>query len=232
MTKVIIHFFRGKLSEAPGKFNEMKSFAIDHGGMEYFKDYLLEFFGHVGISFPPDREVYGFGPNITQEDLNDLGPNRIVDEKEIPWTAENFLFDDESPKFKGTISVDTQFFAAHVHVPKIPLILVGKEKEEALDILRNIDKDYGLPRQEGENCLTAIFKYLPLTYSDGTSVLETLSCPSSLIITLQDLKAGLAEAKKGGKKTKRKKTKRKRRKRRKKKTRRNKRKKKKLKKKI
>jgi hypothetical protein len=239
MTDVIIHFFQGTSTEPPEAFDEMKEQGIDG-----FKNYLLVVLGHVGISFPPDNTVYGFGPNITQEYLDKLKPyysrKRKSDwsREKIKWNALNFLFDEMSPEFEGIISDDGQFFDEHKHI-KIPLISEVNAKE-TLDRFKSMHgKPYGSPYMDAakENCITAIFNHLPLMYSDGRNVAETLSELAMLTKTLQDLQKNLepteAGERKGGRKTKkRRKTKRKRRKRRKKKTRRNKRKKKKLKKKF
>ena len=123
MTDVIIHIFPG-IKYPPGAFDEMRRQGIDQ-----FKNYLLTVLGHIGISFPPDSTVYGYGPNITQEDLDNLRPDyqrkvsgavrRIPKEK---WTAINFLLREKSPVFNGIISDDTQFFNEHEHI-KIPLKL-------------------------------------------------------------------------------------------------------------
>ena len=207
MTDVIVHFFVGIGQEPIGTFDEMKE-----QGLDQFKNYLLTTLGHVGISFPPDTTVYGYGPNITQEDLNSLGPyyenirRSNFSRKKTKWTAFNFLLDTKSPVFSGKISDDSDFFGEHKHI-KIPLKLVNKTKDEALVILNGIEKNYGYPYSDSsrENCLTAIFNHLELTYPDGKPVI--LEAVYSLSVTLDNLQKkyqdrerelGVAMASKGG----------------------------------
>ena len=235
MTDVIIHIFPGIGREPPGTFDEMRK-----QGLDQFKNYLLTVLGHVGISFPPDPTVYGYGPNITQEDLDKLhrqyvGRMRSDHSRiKLPWTAINFLLRPKSPVFVGKISNDTVFFNEHEHI-KIPLRLVGKTAEQALAILNGIKAPYGNPHSDDtkENCLTAIFNHLPLTYPDGKPVV--LREVYMLRVTLEDLltkyqgkkeesgaskQGGRRRRKKTKKKRKTKKRRRKKRKRRKRKTRR------------
>ena len=76
------------------------------------------------------------------------------------------------PVFDGIISNDTQFFNEHEHI-KIPLKLgTGYNTETALETLNGITAQYGSPYLDDtkENCLTAIFNHLPLTYPDGRPV--------------------------------------------------------------
>ena len=198
MTDVIIHIFQGIGTEHEEAFDEMKK-----AGIHQFKNYLLVVLGHVGISFG-DENIYGFGPNITQHDLNELrsyyhkkrrsGRNS----QKIPWNATNFLFGEKSIIFDGIISIDTEFFNQHNHV-KIPLKLMGT-KDDALEKLNSITAKYGIPpellhreRTEEqrlmtfENCLSAIFNHLSLTYLDGRAVKPTLKQVYYLTQTLWDL---------------------------------------------
>jgi len=224
MSEVIIHIFPGISTDPPGAFDEMRSQGIDQ-----FKNFLFTVLGHVGISFPSDTIVYGYGPNITQEDLDNLRPfyqnkrRSDLSREKTKWTALNFLFYKKSPVFDGIISNDTQFFNEHEHI-KIPLKLgTGYNTETALETLKGITAQYGSPylNNTKENCLTAIFNHLPLTYPDGKPVV--LSTVYMLRQTLKELQENSnskessgAAGKKGGRrrKTKRKKRKSKRKKRR------------------
>tara|TARA_B110000037_G_scaffold166905_1_gene188941 strand:+ start:1568 stop:2365 length:798 start_codon:yes stop_codon:yes gene_type:complete len=199
MTDVIIHIFQGIRTEHEEAFNEMKK-----AGIHQFKNYLLVALGHVGISFG-DENIYGFGPNITQHDLDELRPyyhrKRRSDfsTKKTPWNATNFLFDEKSIIFDGIMSLDTEFFNQHKHI-KIPLKLMGT-KDDALEKLYSIKAKYGIPpellhrkRTEEqkeltfENCLSAIFNHLPLRYLDGqTEVKPTIKQVYYLTQTLWDL---------------------------------------------
>ena len=221
MTNVIIHIFPGIATEPPGTFDEMRT-----QGLDQFKNYLLTVLGHVGISFPPDPTVYGYGPNITQEELDKV-PSKYVGKmggdrcrRKLFWTAINFLLRPKSPVFAGKISNDTEFFNEHEHI-KIPLRLVDKTAEQALAILNGIKAPYGNPYIDPrkENCLTAIFNHLPLTYPDGKPVV--LREVYMLRVTLEDLQteyqgkkeesgAGAAAASKQGGRRRRKKAKKKR----------------------
>ena len=172
MTDVIIHIYPGIAREPIGTFDEMKELGLDQ-----FKNYLLSVLGHVGISFLSDEPVYGYGPNITQEDLDNLRPlyenirKSDSSRKKTKWTALNFLFYPKSPIFVGKISDDTEFFNEHKHI-KIPLKLVNKTAQQALYALNGIEASYGSPYLDNtkENCLTAIFNHLTLTYPDGNPV--------------------------------------------------------------
>jgi len=172
MTDVIIHIYPGIAREPIGTFDEMKELGLDQ-----FKNYLLSVLGHVGISFLSDEPVYGYGPNITQEDLDNLRPlyenirKSDSSRKKTKWTALNFLFYPKSPIFVGKISDDTEFFNEHKHI-KIPLKLVNKTAQQALYALNGIEASYGSPYLDDtkENCLTAIFNHLTLTYPDGNPV--------------------------------------------------------------
>jgi hypothetical protein len=187
MTDVIIHIFPGIGREPRGTFDEMRT-----QGLVEFKNYLLTVLGHVGISFPPDETVYGYGPNITQEDLDNLRKFYQIrtrsdrSKEKVKWTALNFLFREKSRVFAGEISDDTDFFNEHEHI-KIPLRLVDKTAEQALAILNDIKAPYGNPHSDDtkENCLTAIFNHLPLTYPDGKPVV--LREVYMLRVTLEDL---------------------------------------------
>lgn len=199
MTDVIIHIFQGIGSEHEEAFNEMKK-----AGIHQFKNYLLVALGHVGISFG-DENIYGFGPNITQHDLDELRPyyhkKRRSDfsTKKTPWNAANFLFGEKGIIFDGIMSLDTEFFNQHKHI-KIPLKLMGT-KDDALGKLNSITAKYGIPpellhreRTEEqkeltfENCLSAIFNHLSLTYLDGqTEVKPTIKQVYYLTQTLWDL---------------------------------------------
>ena len=55
-TNVIIHIFPGEAVEKEGTFDDMRT-----RGLVEFKNYLLTVLGHVGISFPPEKKIYGFG---------------------------------------------------------------------------------------------------------------------------------------------------------------------------
>ena len=187
MTDVIIHIFPGIGKEPIGTFDEMRT-----QGLDQFKNYLLTVLGHVGISFPPDPTVYGYGPNITQEDLDSL-PTKYVGRMrsdrsrlKLQWTAINFLLRPKSPVFAGKISNDTEFFNEYEHI-KIPLRLEDKTAEQALAILNDIKAPYGNPYNDArkENCLTVIFNHLPLTYPDGKPVV--LREVYMLRVTLEDL---------------------------------------------
>jgi len=172
MTNVIIHIYPGIARESIGTFDEMKELGLDQ-----FKNYLLSVLGHVGISFLSDEPVYGYGPNITQKDLDNLRPlyenirKSDSSRKKTKWTALNFLFYPKSPIFVGKISDDTEFFNEHQHI-KIPLKLVDKTAQQALYALNGIEASYGSPYLDDtkENCLTAIFNHLTLTYPDGNPV--------------------------------------------------------------
>ena len=198
MTDVIIHIFQGIGTEHEEAFNEMKK-----AGIHQFKKYLLVALGHVGISFG-DETIYGFGPNITQHDLDELRPyyhkKRRSDfsTKKTPWNAANFLFGEKGIIFDGIMSVDTEFFNQHDHI-KIPLKLI-ETKDDALGKLNSITAKYGIPpellhreRTEEqklmtfENCLSAIFNHLSLTYLDGREVKPTLKEVYYLTQTLWDL---------------------------------------------
>jgi hypothetical protein len=198
MTDVIIHIFQGIGTEHEEAFNEMKK-----AGIHQFKNYLLVTLGHVGISFG-DENIYGFGPNITQHDLDELRPyyykKRRSDfsTKKTPWNAANFLFGEKGIIFDGIMSLDTEFFNQHNHI-KIPLKLM-ETKDDALGKLNIITAKYGIPpellhrkRTEEqrsmtfENCLSAIFNHLSLTYIDGRAVKPTLKQVYYLTQTLWDL---------------------------------------------
>ena len=223
MTDVIIHIFPGIGREPIGTFDEMKELGLDQ-----FKNYLLSVLGHVGISFLSDEPVYGYGPNITQKDLDNLRPlyenirKSDSSRKKTKWTALNFLFYPKSPIFVGKISDDTEFFNEHQHI-KIPLKLVDKTAQQALYALNGIEASYGSPYLDDtkENCLTAIFNHLTLTYPDGNPVV--LSEVYMLRQTLKELQtkykgkkeeSGAAASKQGGKRRRKRKTKRKKRKKR------------------
>ena len=233
-TNVIIHIFPGEAVEEEGTFNNMR-----RRGLEEFKNYLLTVLGHVGISFPPEKKIYGFGPIITPGDITQLRDNyseRVNSMRrkiKKPWNAVNFLFYEESPTFRGKVFTDDDddiFFASHPHI-EIPLKLKDMSKKDALKILTKLDAPYGSKFQgeERENCLTAIFNHLPLYYHNDKPVV--LSEPGMLRNTLAELQEGIKSqeegvavaAKRGGKrrrKTKRKSRKSKKRRRKKRKTRR------------
>ena len=233
-TNVIIHIFPGEAVEEEGTFNNMR-----RRGLEEFKNYLLTVLGHVGISFPPEKKIYGFGPIITPGDITQLRDNyseRVNSMRrkiKKPWNAVNFLFYEESPTFRGKVFTDDDddiFFASHPHI-EIPLKLKDMSKKDALKILTKLDAPYGSKFQgeERENCLTAIFNHLPLYYHNDKPVV--LSEPGMLRNTLAELQQGIkpqeegvaVAAKRGGKrrrKTKRKSRKSKKRRRKKRKTRR------------
>jgi hypothetical protein len=221
-TNVIIHIFPGRGIEEEREFYNKKE-----QGISIFKDYLLEVLGHVGISFPPEKKIYGFGPIITEEDIIPLRNNyseRVNSMRmriKHPWNAVNFLFYEDSPVFHGKVFTDDDdniFFASHPHI-EIPLKLKGMSKKDALNILTKLDAPYGskFQGQERENCLTAIFNHLPLYYSNDKPVV--LSEPGMLRNTLMELQKGVegesgatGASKQGGKRTR--KTKRKKRKKR------------------
>ena len=232
-TNVIIHIFPGEAVEEKGTFNNMR-----RRGLVEFKNYLLTVLGHVGISFPPEKKIYGFGPIITPGDITHLRDNyseRVNSMRrkiKQPWNAVNFLFYEESPTFRGKVFTDDDdniFFASHPHI-EIPLKLKDMSKKDALKILTKLDAPYGSKFQgeERENCLTAIFNHLPLYYHNDKPVV--LSEPGMLRNTLAELQQGIkpqeegvaVAAKRGGKrrrKTKRKSRKSKKRRRKKRKTR-------------
>ena len=209
MTDVIIHIFPGMIIDQDGEFDKMKSKGITH-----FKNYLLSILGHVGISFPDNPTVYGYGPNVTQENLDNLRDDyqkkvirggRYI--PKIKWTALNFLFNRKSPVFNGIISDNTQFFERHKHI-KIQLKLINNNANQAMTILNGIKAKYGSQFSDStkENCLTAIFDHLSFTYTDGKPVI--LKNPSMLRYTLQELQENSnsveISGKKGGKKSRRK----------------------------
>ena len=218
-TNVIIHIFPGEAIEEEGTFDNMR-----RRGLDEFKNYLLTVLGHVGISFPPEKKIYGFGPIITQEDITHLRNNyseRVNSMRrriKSPWNAVNFLFYEDSPVFRGKVFTDDDddiFFASHPHI-EIPLKLKDMSKKDALKILTKLDAPYGSKFQgeERENCLTAIFNYLPLYYHNDKLVV--LSEPGMLRNTLAELQKGIkgesgAASKQGGRRRRRK-TKRKKRK--------------------
>ena len=231
MTDVIIHIYPGR-----GKEEEREFYNKKEQGISIFKEYLLEVFGHVGISFPLEKKIYGFGPIITEEDIIPLrnnyseSPDSMRMRIKHPWNAVNFLFYEDSPVFRGKVFTgedDNVFFASHPHI-EIPLKLKGMSKKDALKILTKLGGKYGSKFQgeDRENCLTAIFNYLPLYYRNDKPVV--LSEPGMLRNTLAELQKGIKEesgaaaAKQGGRRRRRRKTRRRktrRKKRRKKKTR-------------
>ena len=222
MTNVIIHIYPGR-----GKEEEREFYNKKEQGINIFKEYLLEVLGHVGISFPPEKKIYGFGPIITEEDIIPLRNNyseRVNSMRmriKHPWNAVNFLFYEDSPVFQGKVFTDDDdniFFASHPHI-EIPLKLKGMSKKDALNILTKLDAPYGskFQGQERENCLTAIFNHLPLYYRNDKPVV--LSEPGMLRNTLVELQKGIegesgAASKQGGKRRRKRKTKRKKRKKR------------------
>lgn len=219
-TNVIIHIFQGSALEEKGEFYKKKE-----EGISNFKKYLLDVLGHVGISFPPEPTIYGFGPNITQEHITNLrgnyqeGVNSMRRKFIIPWDTINFLFFEKSPVFRGKIFTDEEFFASRPHI-EIPLKLKHMDKKKALEILTGLNAYYGskFTDENRENCLTAIFNHLPLYYHNNKKVV--LSEPGMLRVTLDELQDEIKQqeegvavaAKRGGRK--RRKTKRKKRKRR------------------
>lgn len=233
-TNIIIHIYPGKAVDKEGEFNKKRE-----QGITSFKEYLLEVLGHAGISFPPEKKIYGFGPIIEEGDITHLRDNygeRVNSMRRSikqPWTAVNFLFYENSPIFRGKVFTDDDddiFFASHPHI-EIPLKLKDMSKKDALKILTKLDAPYGSKFQgeERENCLTAIFNHLPLYYHNNKPVV--LSEPGMLRNTLAELQEGIkpqeegvaVAAKRGGmkrRKTKRKSRKSKKRRRKKRKTRR------------
>ena len=215
MTNVIIHIYPGRGKEEEREFYNKKEL-----GINIFKEYLLEVLGHVGISFPPEKKIYGFGPIITEEDIIPLRNNyseRVNSMRmriKHPWNAVNFLFYEDSPVFRGKVFTDDDdniFFASHPHI-EIPLKLKGMSKKDALNILTKLDAPYGskFQGQERENCLTAIFNHLPLYYRNDKPVV--LSEPGMLRNTLVELQKGIegesgAASKQGGKRRRKRKTK-------------------------
>jgi len=222
MTNVIIHIYPGRGKEEEREFYNKKEL-----GINIFKEYLLEVLGHVGISFPLEKKIYGFGPIITEEDIIPLrnnyseSPDSMRMRIKHPWNAVNFLFYEDSPVFRGKVFTgedDNVFFASHPHI-EIPLKLKGMSKKDALKILTKLGGKYGSKFQgeDRENCLTAIFNYLPLYYRNDKPVV--LSEPGMLRNTLVELQKGIegesgAASKQGGKRRRKRKTKRKKRKKR------------------
>jgi len=213
MIPVNIHIFQGTGTEQAGKFDEMRT-----QGLDQFKNHLLTTLGHVGISFPPDTTIYGYGPNITKKVLDELDDKYMESDEQqtrfddFPWTATNFLLRKDSPEFIGKITKDTAFFKNNIH-ETFPLIALVSSAKEALGILCNIKTTYRIRRDDGtfmelvkpsiyglpgkvydprENCLTAIFNHLPLTYQNGKQVV--LTTVYMLSQTLKELRQGTREA--------------------------------------
>tara|TARA_R110001592_G_scaffold251127_1_gene513808 strand:- start:4838 stop:5677 length:840 start_codon:yes stop_codon:yes gene_type:complete len=228
MIRVNIHIFQGTGTEEEGKVNILKNQVVDDddgSSLTRFKNHLLTIHGHVGISFPdisfPDNTtIYGYGPDITRKVLDELevGDEYMESDKRRTgttrwtredWTATNFLFRKDSPKFIGKITKDTSFFDPE-QTETFPLIALVPTPRDALEILYNIKKPYvftddpnkkdqpaiyGLPGKKydpRENCLTAIFNHLPLTYQNGKQVV--LTTVYMLSQTLKELHQGTREA--------------------------------------